>query len=254
MLGKPALARLLGQSVAKGLQSHYTSRQTGCKPVVEPWSEAERKYKDGLAKLLEKGHTVYENELETASLMPQIAYNATRKVIAEDPIPTDWDIVLVEEDLGEAYGHARPDLVIHTGSGELAIVDWKVKRSHEMKYQDKSLTEYRESGQFSHYRWAVGEVIGHPVTLTYTHLIVCEPRFRQILDPCQHDTELDQMWLAGRKRIWAQMEKEVMGEADPWMAENHRDQFGMCEMYGACFECKLDEELMLANYVKEKKQ
>ena len=76
-------------------------------------------------------------------------------------------------------------------------------------------------------------------------------RFKLIEFPVHPDVM--SVWVQSNMRVWAEMEKEDKGEAVPWMADVHSDNYGPCEMYKACFEYQWDETLMAEDYVKRER-
>lgn len=243
VIGKPALSRIVGQALAQGIALYLT--KTGDPLEVVPVVATQ-----ALEGMLARGHRLDEREEPFARNLGQVCEKGMGKFIAANPLPPAWEIVEVETPLLE-YGPCIPDLLVRINGG-LCVLDWKVKRTLDTRYLQATLDDYRDSWQFSHYRWAVEEVKGEPVVQSITGLVILDP-FKVILDHSVPDPEIDQMWLTGAQRVWAQMELEESRQAHPWTAATHRTRYGRCDFWDACFTHRLHDELISMDYVRRER-
>lgn len=184
---------------------------------------------------------VEEDYLDAA---PTELSKAVARYCADDPIDQEWRIIAVEPVLAQ-HGNCRPDLVVRTPRG-LAVVDYKTKVELKAQYRAKTIAEYRNSEQAFQYPWAVSEEFGEPCDEFTIALCVFRPRFSVELLPQVISPETLAVWLEGRKTVWNTMAAMDAGHMVPWMSDKHYDNFGQCPMYKACFDAKLDPDLMRA--------
>lgn len=248
---RPALARMLGLAIGVGVSTHYTNRkyQQGIDPIQAAVGSAKAQLQDAAT----RGLVIHPDFAGDGVGLPIRVEGGIKKYIEKDPIPASWEIVDIERDLGEEYGHARIDLGIRLPHGELTVWDLKVKRTLEAKYHQRTLDEYRHSWQMKHYRWAYGEVMGERVMQAGIILVVLEPTFRVLLDQTTLDDEVVGTWLKRARRVWEDMEAEEKGERTPWEAADHWDRYGQCPWYRACMEHRLVPALMEMDYVRRTK-
>jgi len=174
---------------------------------------------------------------------------ALSNYILKDPIPDHWRLVGVEQDMGEEYGHCRPDLIAENETG-LVVVDYKTKLILKAEYRQKTINEYANSHQMLHYGWAVGTNFGRPVHTYHIGIAVFEPRWTFDLLPYPVHPETLTIWEAGSRAAWSAMEKEDNLEYPPWLSDKHQDNFGQCIFYKACFVHHYDESLMAQDYIR----
>jgi hypothetical protein len=74
---------------------------------------------------------------------------------------------------------------------------------------------------------------------------VFKPRFYVELIPNEVHPETQQIWLASARRKWERMASDAPVE----MATRHKDMFGLCSFYNACFKYHLDPQLWQQEYV-----
>lgn len=167
------------------------------------------------------------------------------KYSKENPFSA-WQILDVETTL-EEYGRCRIDIGGVDSDGVLAVADAKYKRNLKPEYESSTIDEYFTSWQFMHYPWAYGAYKGTPCHRMYLCLVVWKPRFYIKLVPHEIHPDTQAIWLASARQKWGRM-----GRTDtvPEMSTRHRDQFGWCPYYRACFQYHLDESLFGNDYVK----
>ena len=157
-----------------------------------------------------------------------------------------WEVLHIEQQLPDA-GRCIIDLGGRDSDGVLAVADVKYKQNLAPRYEQSTIDEYMTSWQFLHYPWGYGEYMKEPCYRMYLCLVVFKPKFSVRLIPNEVDAEIQQMWLVSARAKWKRM-------ADPTtqleIASRHKDSFGMCAFYRACFDYKLDEGLMAKDYVK----
>jgi hypothetical protein len=173
---------------------------------------------------------------------------AIKGYLAKPQLPKGWQIVSVEEDLGEEAGHARPDLIIRDEMG-LSVLDYKYRTRLPSEYRVKTLQEFAHTTQMMHYAYFVGQRYNEPITRYYIGLAVGEPRFLFDLVPYPVHEETLKVWYQTTSPIWKLMEETDNGERLPSMAAEHSDRFGRCPMYKACFEHHFDPYLMARDYL-----
>lgn len=171
-----------------------------------------------------------------ASTLPQYALTA--------PF-SGWAIQDVEQRLPD-HGRCIIDLGGLDQDGVLAVADVKYKQNLEARYEASTIEEYHTSWQFLHYPWAYGEYKGQPCYRMYLCLVIAKPKFKVKLVPWEVHPETQQIWLASARAKWHRMANP---DTPLEMATRHRDGFGMCHYYDACFRYHLDESLMLHDYV-----
>jgi hypothetical protein len=166
------------------------------------------------------------------------------KYHAADPFK-GWTIQHVEQRLPD-HGRCIIDLGGLDTDGVQAVADVKYKQNLDARYEFSTIAEYQTSWQFLHYPWAYGEYVGQPCHRMYLCLVVYKPKFSVRLIPTEVHPETQQIWLASAKAKWRRM-------ADPTaqleMSSRHKDQFGLCSFYDACFTFHLDEGLLAQKYV-----
>ena len=156
-----------------------------------------------------------------------------------------WDIQDVERRLPD-HGRCIIDIGGKDTDGVLSVADVKYKQNLDARYRSSTIEEYQISWQFLHYPWAYGEVKGEPCYRMYLCLVTYKPKFSVELIPHEVHPETQQMWLASAKAKWARMADP---DAQLEMSTRHKDGFGMCHYYKACFTYHLDEGLMSQDYV-----
>lgn len=249
LIKNPDLARILGSAVSAGLAEYNRARRDSLPldPDAAGRVAAETARLD-LKHLQSHGLTPTGRETETARLLPERAYKAVTRYIAQDPIPLDWKIVAVEPILKD-HGWARPDLVLRSPLG-LVPLDYKTKLTLDEKYKERTLNEYRYSWAMLHYAWACEEVFKEPVASYYISLITVEPRFKVLLDPTIIDPEIMELWKTSARSVWAVMAMVDRGELKPWHTFKFFDRFGKNEYADSLLLHKWHDHLMERDYIK----
>jgi hypothetical protein len=156
-----------------------------------------------------------------------------------------WVIQDVEKKLPEGGG-----CVIDLGGldldGVLSVADVKYKQNLDARYIQSTIDEYMTSWQFLHYPWAYGLHKGTTCYRMYLCLVTYKPKFSVQLIPHEVHPETQQIWLTSARAKWARMANP---DAQLEMASRHKDMFGLCSFYDACFTFHLDEGLMAQKYV-----
>jgi hypothetical protein len=252
-VGPRDYAACLGKAFAAGVAVHNTLRKNGAPNGDAAATEAiigtAKHLLDAEIKAWEAMGLAFaaDTELNSLQRVTTRLENALRKYILKDPLPKGWEIVAVEDDLGEEAGHARPDLIVRDESG-LAGYDYKCRTRLPAEWRMKAINEFAQSNQMLHYSHFVSKKYGEPVSRYYIGLAVLEPSFHFDSLPFPVHEESLKMWYAGAERVWKLMEEEDAGLVEPFMAAEHSDKFGRCEFYKACFEHHYDPYLMLRDY------
>lgn len=167
------------------------------------------------------------------------------KYAAADPFK-GWTIQDIEQQLPD-HGRCVIDLGGLDSDNILSVADVKYKQNLDARYEQSTIDEYITSWQFLHYPWAYGGYKGQPCYRMYLCLVVNKPKFSVRLIPHEVHPDTQAIWLASAQAKWKRM-------ADPTaqleMATRHKDSFGLCSFYDACFTFHLDEGLMAQKYVQ----
>lgn len=186
--------------------------------------------------------------------LPPLIDRAIKYYSLHDPLPVTWLVKGVEQPFPD-HGNCRPDVIIENDWG-LAPVDYKMKESLYVRNGEtkeaarfRTLLEWKDSWQMLHYVWALRES-GHKCDRYYICLGELAPKPTYTLQAFEVSDETLTMWERSASRYWKDMSEIDSGDDYPAMAANHRNQYGLCEYYKACFEHRLDENLMAFDYVK----
>jgi hypothetical protein len=163
--------------------------------------------------------------------------------------PLEGYKILATELTLEDYGSCRIDLVLER-NGEVYVCDVKFKRQLEARYVERTIDDYLQSWQFTHYTWSYRRVVGHTNVEPMLLLVSGAPRFLCRLVPGRVLPEAMVTWEQSAKQHWRDMAAEYAGERSVTMSTVHRDQFGPCPFYEACFTHHLDAGLMQSTYAK----
>lgn len=193
-----------------------------------------------------KHGVLFEADLDAIIDASGIA-KALARYQTENPFKA-WKVQDVEQRL-EAYGRCVIDVGGLDSDGMLAVADVKYKQKLEARYEQATIDEYFTSWQFLHYPWAYGQYKGQPCYRMYLCLVVNSPRFYIKLIPNEVHPETQAIWLASAQSKWQRMASQT-SETVPEMATRHKDQFGLCQYYKACFDYHLDPDLMKQDYVQ----
>src|SRR5678816_4119340 len=257
--GYPTLAAVLGAAYAAGVGTYRNIRKStglmpplGVNPDRQKWADISVKTAETLmhAKLAEMEKiglqfgNMSQDDLQRLNARLQKAVTAH---VIQDPIPADWTIEGVEVELEEA-GRARADLVCRTPNG-LVVVDDKLKVQLKAIYHDKTVQGYANSAAMFHYGYYLSKRYNEDFVSYYIALAVLEPRWGVEMIAYPYNREMLDQWHITTKQAWHQMDKEERGEAIPWMAATHSDNFGQCPMYKACFVHHYDPALMAKDYI-----
>jgi hypothetical protein len=156
-----------------------------------------------------------------------------------------WTIQDIEQQLPKG-GNCIIDLGGLDLDGVLSVADVKYKQNLDPRYLQSTIDEYTTSWQFLHYPWAYGEQKGNTCYRMYLCLVTYKPKFSVRLICHEVHPETQQIWLASARAKWARMADP---DAQLEMASRHKDSFGICSFYKACFDYHLDEGLMQRDYV-----
>lgn len=255
--GKPQIARWMGSSVTAGL-AHYNEgrkRQYVDWLLTDAQAEAQRVYDDEVERFLAAGGIL--DGAKGLHLSPLIA-RALSEYSKVDPIPLSWKIIGAEVPFPD-HGNARPDVIIENDWG-FAPVDYKFKETLYVRNGEtedaarfRTLLEYKDSWQMLHYVWAIRQVYGK-CDRYYICLGELSPKPHFTLQAFEVSDETLAMWVQSAQQYWWTMEQiDTPGRFEhfvPAMAAVHRNQYGECEYRKACFEHRLDENLMSFDYIK----
>jgi len=264
--GPRDLARILGRGFTAGMASYHQWRQIEhpILTVEAPSAVVESAIAAAILATTQGKNELGERFLNerddaTRNALESRVTKAVKKAIQLDPIPPEWERVMVEADLGEAYGHAKPDLVVDSPRG-LTPVDYKLKlavRGRSPEERDRNLEyliqEYEFSWQMYHYCWALADFTGAKVTQYYIALVTLEPSFKIQLLPYEIDPESMDLWHVMATRTWEDMEQVDEGHVLPSCPMYHATRYGVCDCQRAVWKHHLDPALMEQDYVRRKR-
>jgi hypothetical protein len=168
----------------------------------------------------------------------------------QTPLRTHWKVEHVEFTI-EDYS-CRPDLAGVTPDGFPFVGDIKYKSSLDSRWENDTIEEYHYSAQFMQYAHAYRQYLGlsddHTV-YSYLFLVVGAP-FRIKSVGWVYGPEVHRTWLISAQEVSRDIVLLHEDEIPPRQAMTHRDKFGWCPMYKACFEYHFDPELMQRDYVQ----
>jgi hypothetical protein len=243
----------MGTAMAAGLAVINTQRmqmtgeweiQTACDAAIAAFDQELLAFQDagGIVEMMQWQH------------LPSLIDRAIRAYSMSDPIPVTWLVRGVEQAFPD-HGNCRPDLIIENDWG-VAPVDYKMKESLYVRNGEtkeaarfRTLLEHKDSWQMLHYVWALRQT-GQKCDRYYICLGELGPKPAFTLQSFEVSDETLEMWLHSANVYWFDMDEIDHDEFRPAMAANHRNQYGLCEYYKACFEHRLDENLMGFDYVK----
>ena len=233
---KKLVGGLAGRAFAVGVAGLHNGM-----PAEWSLKQALASYKADLTHYADKG-VAFESSIDNIIEASGIAVTLP-KYAAEQPFK-GWTIQDVERQLPE-HGRCIIDLGGLDSDGLLAVADVKYKQNLDARYESTTIDEYLTSWQFMHYPWAYGDYKKQPCHRMYLCLVVNKPRFYIKLIPHEIHPETQQIWLRSAQSKWHRMAHQVGIE----MATRHKDQFGLCSYYRACFDYHLDEGLMAQDFI-----
>lgn len=256
--GKPLLAQIVGKSIAAGLGIYngYRKTQEHAGIAITDRTEISKTamsaaYAVMASEIQAIETTGYVLNMTSDDFLQTMEDRVGRSIVQyvmNDPLDPTYRIIDVETPLGIEYGDSRPDLVIQDADG-YAVLDYKTTSDFKKMYEQSNLAKYANSHQMNHYVWACSEYYQKPIEKYYICMIYTQP-VKISMHPFSVHPEALQLWLQATKAKWNEMARVEKGEERPWMAAEHGDRFGECEMYGACFRYRLDPQLMTHKYVK----
>jgi len=261
--GPRDFARVLGAAFTAGMAFYNEWRRTAPTPAHCPSDMVDAAVQTAIFTAdveLRKfeGRVIGErDEAQRTAILPRTE-RAVRRAIAADPIPPEWQVILVEQTLGEAYGWAKPDLVVYDPRG-IAPVDYKLKLTIRGKSpderrwnKDQLVADFSRSWQMYHYCWALGLENKADVTHYNIALVVLEPSFSIELLPYEIDPESLRQWETFAVATWARMEQIENGEAIPVCGMDCGSRYGPCEFQKMCWDFHYDWEQAKFDYVRRK--
>jgi len=262
-MGYPDRALVAGGGFNEGVLTYYRHQMDdlgSLVPIKERacW-EAEQYIQDRLAHIEKQGFQ-WKEDVDPGDLVKTVSV-AVGRYIDADPLPKSW-LVAVEPTYTE-HGNAKPDLVLR--SPHLTPLDIKFKLTLDEDRLAQTIAEYAYSWQFMHYVWATEQHYGEPVRNSGLILVRARP-FRIWTEFFPVDPELLAIWLTSAKSVWAVMaavdgyredllaliaEYTAKGQGvPPWLTFKWYGRYGRDAMAGAVLDHKLDEGLMMQNYIQ----
>lgn len=262
-LGKRELAGALGTAIAAGLGAYFITRMEspGGVFVAQHFASiASANIRERQAMWRSKGYTLPTWHQAQHDSLEARAFKAVLRFVTDDcntsVLPVAWVLRAVEHTFPD-HGFCRPDLIVETHPGEIAVIDWKCKLNLEAKWRRKEIDRYESSWQLFHNSWAASSLVDDRLpAFYYIGLIVLEPRWSVELIPFPIIPEAFAAWRDSANRVWRHMESEDLGKEHPWMAAKHTDEFGDCAFKLACpitpVSAMWNEDLMEREYVRKK--
>ena len=235
--GNALLGQLVGRAFAKGMSSFHTGTA-----VADCTEQALDLFERSLVHYSQHG-VVFDKPVQ--EMVDDSGLDTVlEKYAAENPFAR-WRILDVERQLPD-HGKCRIDIGGYDEDGLLAVGEAKYKRYLKADYESSTIAEYLCSWQFMHYPWAYGDYRQENCYRIYLCLVVWKPRFYVKLVPHEVHPETQQIWLESAKAKWARMAQR--DHTVPEMSTRHRDQYGWCPYYKACFQYHLDENQFGSDY------
>jgi hypothetical protein len=267
-MGRPAVARIAGQSFAKGVAEYHKwcaqNMPVGTFPpnpdLAKSWCLlAGNTAQKELRRYLDAGCILVPDMADFEHSLAGLVMRGLRQYIDRRPLPPNWDILHVEKKIDEG-GYCRPDLIYRL-SGELAHADVKFKLRLDARYKERSIQEYLTGWQFHHNAWAVGKLMKEPCKIMTLILVVLEP-FEVLIRSTRIEDYRMKLWEQSAEAVWLIMNAidgnsqplidylEARGSIYPWHTFRFYNQFGKTDMADAVLEYALDETTMKQAYVK----
>lgn len=249
------IGKIVGSAFAKGTEEIHTGRGPGI-------DEASALFDRTVDWYLSHGVS-FDNRL---SGVRDGLCESLVKYAKQNPF-TKWQIKEVEFELYD-YGRCRLDVLGVNDSANWCIADIKYKRSLNLEYLNKTVTDYLESWQFNHYPWAYNDWLRKyeeeqkndkgfnrsieryfPVTHMALILVIAKP-FKVLPFTVAVNDAYQKRWYESAQQKWADIYAIENGDKKPCLAASHRDAYGYCPMRRACVDLDLDENLMMFEYTK----
>ena len=242
LVPKQATKKLVGGSAGTAFHLGASVLHKGG-TVAEAVALAKGEFHADLTHYAEHGVS-FETSIEQIVDASGIADTLPKYALA-DPFK-GWAIQDIEQQLPE-QGRCIIDLGGLDSDGILSVADVKYKRELKDYYIQGTIDEYTTSWQFLHYPWAYSEYKKQPCYRMYLCLVVYQPKFSVRLIPHEVHPDVQSIWLASAKAKWKRMANP---DTQLEMSSRHKDSFGLCSFYRACFDYQLDEGLIAHDYVK----
>jgi len=242
--GKFYMQKEIAGCVGSAFHTYFEFEEEGHKVALE---RAVHDFHERMGKLKEVRQCS-----ERASAYEAAAPERLKKLIdlyvRKNPIPASWEI-FDRERVFPDHGFSRIDAMYRTSMGVLGPLDFKTRGRLQANQVDKARREFGTSGQLMHYCWMASEVYGETVNQASIVLITLEPRaFIEIWQYRFREKTLE-IWLAGRREAWADMERIIAGERTPVMADVHENKYGICESHDICFKHGFEESLIDQHFI-----
>lgn len=170
---------------------------------------------------------------------PVVLRTTLPKFIADDPTPTTYEVVAIEEPRPE-HGWSRCDVVYLRPDGTIEVVDYKLKKALDARYVAETLEEYQEGAQRWHYTWAENAA-------RVSFYVAVSAPFRVLHVPCDRDEARLAQWLESQRPKWTLMQRQLDGEMPLWEADQHKDKWGWCPFKEPCLVHGRDRGRMAAS-------
>lgn len=185
----------------------------------------------------------FEGEVEQIIEASGIAITLPKYAIANPFL--GWSQLDIEYSLPN-HGNSIIDIGGLDLDNVLSVADVKYKQNLDPRYEYSTIAEYQTSWQFMHYPWAYGDHKGMTCHRMYLCLVVYKPKFSVRLICTEVHPETQQIWLESAKAKWKRMANP---DTQLEMASRHKDMYGLCSFYRACFDYHLDLDLIKQDYV-----
>lgn len=177
--------------------------------------------------------------------------------MANDVLPTGFEVERVEQPLGPNTGNCILD-VVGKRNGKPTFIDWKVKWKCKLDYIDQELEKYRyDWKEARHYPWALSEVCGQRVEEYTIVLFILSPQFKVVQRTYQVNWPMVERWVQGcngvelpggfgHDGLFEKMWESSVGKT--MVSQSNACVGGQwpCEYLDACWTYDLDREKMQA--------
>jgi len=252
--GKPEIAAWMGVAMGAGLEAYYQGRTKALWVLASAELVGATSWAQQVATFREAGGVVEDSDIAS---VPGLLAKALAKYPKIDPIPPDWEVLATEYTLEHA-GKARIDLLVETSAG-VAVVDFKWKKDLYVKAGEtkdqargRTLLEYENYWNMLHYMWGLrADSTWSRVKLDPAYYIILGELSppHVTMQRFEVDPRVLEQWEHTAKLLWM----EMVGYEDETLPRGnttHRNQYGLCKFYNACFTHFLDRERMKTQYVQ----
>jgi hypothetical protein len=251
-VAKNELAMWMGTAIHDGVAHYFIHNR---KPtLMEVQTVVDLKWNAEIANATSNSR-ILDNEDEKLAIEGLLS-RAGKLITEQDPFPLSYKIEHIE---GVFDDGSRIDLGGHDNNNIPFFADWKSTKYCQKDDIASRLRDYAFSHQMMQYAWQFSKAINEVTRRYFIAFVVMAPKPLIHLESYELSTEMLDRWHVSAQQWWGQMSMwlELSNEKGPdWvtahipMSPVHKDGWSRCEMYDACVDYQLDEELMRTKYIQ----